>query len=136
MDPETCLWEVFGDTVFDSGRVVPKTLWNDLIISRIDVPRVRLCDLSKTTTRSSLAVDLTALMNDDLTVPQEWGLAIQRHPSQVPAIRFKSRFTDNACLAIFDRGGIRHRLRETSLGSLNQFEPALAWLTKHQVTLL
>jgi len=136
MDAETCLWEVFGDTVFDCGHVVPKTQWDDLILSRIDVPHLHLCDLSKTATRSSLTVDLTALMNDDLTIPQEWGLTIQRHPSQVPAIKFKSRFTGSACLAIFDRGGIHHRLREASLGSLNRFDQALAWLTKHQVTLL
>ncbi len=25
IDPATCLWEVFGDTLFDNGRVLPKT---------------------------------------------------------------------------------------------------------------
>ena len=100
------------------------------------MPALHLCDLSKTSTRSALTVDLTALMNENLNIPQEWGLAIQTHPSQVPAIKFKSRFTGNACLAIFDRRGVRHRLRETPLSLLNQFDPALNWLTKHEVTLV
>ncbi|MGD0412978.1 MAG: RES family NAD+ phosphorylase [Verrucomicrobiota bacterium] len=136
MDPQTCLWEVFGDAVFDNGRALPKTQWDDLAISWVHVPDLHLCDLSKTTTRGALAVDLAALMNDDLDVPQEWSLAIQMHPAQVPAVKFKSRFTGNACLAIFDRGEIRRQLRETSLGLLSQFDPALTWLTKHQVTLV
>ena len=136
MDAETCLWEVFGDAVFDNGRALPKTQWDDLIVSAIDVTHLHLCDLSRTSTRSAVTVDLTALMNEDLRVPQKWGLAIQMHPVQVPAIKFKSRFTDNACLAIFDRGGIRNRLRETALGALNQFDPALNWLNKHDVTLV
>jgi len=136
IDPETCLWEVFGDAVFDHGHALPKTQWDDLVISLIHVPDFHLCDLSKTSTRGALTVDLAALMNEDLAVPQEWGLAIQRHPAQVPALKFKSRFTGHACLAIFDRGAIRQQLRETSLGSLSQFDPALTCLTKHQVTLV
>jgi len=136
IDPETCLWEAFGDAVFDDGHALPKTQWDDLVTSLIHVPGLHLCDLSKTSTRGALTVDLAALMNEDLGVPQQWGLAIQMHPSQVPAIKYRSRFTGHACLAIFDRGGIRGQLRETSLGSLSQFDPALTWLTKHQVTLV
>jgi hypothetical protein len=136
IDPETCLWEIFGDAVFNEGHALPTTQWTDLVTSMIHVPDLQVCDLSKTTTRGALTVDLTALMNDDLSVPQEWGLAIQRHPSQVAAIKFKSRFTGSACLAIFDREGIRQQLRQVSLGFLSQFDPALTWLTKHKVRLV
>jgi hypothetical protein len=136
MDPETCLWEVFGDAVFDHGHALPKTQWDDLMMSRIDVPHLLVCDLSKTKTRSALTVDLAALMTHDLSIPQAWGLAIQKHPANVLAIKFKSRFTGSACLALFDRGGIRHQLRETPLGPLSQSDVALSWLTKHQVTLV
>src|SRR5947199_403644 len=45
IDAETCLWEVLGDAVFDSGRVLPKTQWDDAILSVIDVPNLHLCDL-------------------------------------------------------------------------------------------
>ena len=100
------------------------------------VPRLRLCDLSRTAIRSALTADLTALMNDDLNVPQKWGLAIQKHPANVPAIEFKSRFTGKACLAIFDRGRIRVGLKESPLSPLSQFDPALDWLTKNEVTLV
>ena len=136
IDVETCLWEIFGDAVFDKGHALPRTQWDDLMVSSIYVPPLHLCDLSRTTTRGTLTVDLAALMSAELSVPQQWGLAIQRHPSEVPAIKFKSRFTGNACLAIFDRGGIRSRLRATLLGPLNQFDAALNWLTRHEVTLV
>jgi hypothetical protein len=136
IDAETCLWEIFGDVVFDNERVVPESHWNDLVISNVQVPDLHLCDLSKTSTRSALTVDLTALMSAEVSVPQQWGLAIQTHPSNVPAIKFKSRFTGNACLAIFDRGSLRRQLRETALGPLSEFDAALNWLTRHEVTLL
>jgi len=136
MDPETCLWEVFGDAVFDHGHALPKTQWDDLMMSRIDVPHLLVCDLSKTTTRGALTVDLAALMNDDVSIPQAWGLAIQKHPANAVAIKFKSRFTSHACLAIFDRVGIRRQLQETPLGPLSEVDLALTWLTKHQVTLV
>jgi hypothetical protein len=136
MDAETCFWERFGDALFDHGYAIPETHWDDAIISTIDVPPLHLCDLSKTATRSALTVDLTALMNDDLTVPQQWGLQIQQHPNNVSAIKFKSRFTGTACLAIFDRAGIRGQLKESALGALTEFGPALDWLTRNEVTLL
>jgi hypothetical protein len=136
IDNETCLWECFGDMMFDNGHSLPKTHWDDASISQIDVPPLHLCDLSKTSTRSALTVDLTALMNDDLTVPQKWGWAIQSHPSQVPAIKFKSRFTGTACLAIFERGGVPAQLKEQELGPLNQYGPAQTWLVENKVTLV
>ena len=136
MDPQTCLWERFGDPMFDGGHALPKIQWDMTSISKIDVPPLRLCDLANVRTRSALTVDLSALMNEDISLPQEWGLAIQNHPTQVPAIKFKSRFTGAACLALFDRGGLSSRLRETCLGPINQFEPALDWLAKNKVSLL
>src|SRR5437870_4597339 len=75
IDLETCLWEIFGDAVFDNEHVLPKTHWDDLMVSSIYVPPLHLCDLSKTTTRGALAVDLGALMSAELSVPQQWGLA-------------------------------------------------------------
>jgi hypothetical protein len=128
--------ERFGDYLYDHARQLPQTVWGSTVISRIDAPSFRLCDLSKTATRSALTVDLAGLMSADLSVPQQWGLAIQHHPSRAPAIKFKSRFTGKACLAIFDLPGIRAQLKEAALGRLNAFGPALDWLTKHQVTLV
>jgi hypothetical protein len=81
-------------------------------------------------------VDLTALMSADITVPQQWGLEIQKHPSQVPSIKYRSRFTNKACLAIFDRPGISAQLKESALGAVNQYNATLDWLTKHQIILV
>ena len=135
-DLKTCLWERFGDHIYDHGYTIPRAQWDDAVISCIDVPPLRLCDLSRAPTRSALTVDLTALMNDDITVPQEWGLQIQKHPSEVPAIKFRSRFTNVACLAIFDRGTTKAQLKERLIGPLNQSDPSLDWLTQNEVTLL
>ena len=136
IDPETCLFERFGDTLYDTKHHLPQTLWDSTAISTVEAPPFHLCDLSTTTTRTTLTVDLTALMNADLAVPQQWGLEIQNHPSQVPAIKYRSRFTNKACLAIFDRPGIGSQLKASAMGPVNQFGEALDWLTKHQVTLI
>jgi RES domain len=136
IDPQTCLWERFGDLMFDGGHALPRTQWEDTSVSAIDVPPLHLCDLANTNTRGALTVDLTALMNDDISVPQQWGLAIQNHPSQVPAIKFKSRFTGSACLALFEKGALPKQLIETSLGPLSGYEPALSWLAKSKISLI
>lgn len=134
IDADTCLWERFGDLVFDGGRVVSKAIWNSTSISTIDIPHLHLCDLATTSTRGAMEVDLSALMHNDISIPQQWGLAIQQHPANVPAIKFKSRFTDKACLAIFERAGLP--LKERSLGPLSSFSPALDWLAKNKVSLV
>ena len=80
IDPETCLLERFGDYLYDNARQLPQTIWDSTVISRIDAPPLHLCDLSKTTTRSALTVDLTALMNADLSVPPTMGLGNSKSP--------------------------------------------------------
>jgi hypothetical protein len=70
IDPQTCFWECFGDMMFDGGRALPRTTWDDASISTIELPPLHVCDLSSTNTRSALTVDLTALMHDGLAVPQ------------------------------------------------------------------
>ena len=135
IDPQTCLWESFGDRVFDGRHVLPKTIWDDASISAVNVPPLHLCDLSNSRTRGALTVDLTALMNDDLAVPQAWGLAIQNHPAQVPAIKFRSRFTSAACLAIFERGSLPGQLSEVRVGPLRTYTPALDWLQRNNISL-
>src|SRR5947209_11755278 len=38
IDAETCLWEIFGDAVFDNEHVLPKSQWDDLMVSNVHVP--------------------------------------------------------------------------------------------------
>ena len=136
IDIQTCLWEIFGDMTFDNAHALPRTHWDSCSCSIIDVPPLHLCDLSNATTRGTVSVDLPSLMNDEVTLPQEWGLAIQEHPDQVPAIKFKSRFTGKACLAIFERGSIPAQLKETSSRPLQSYDPARKWLARNRISLV
>jgi hypothetical protein len=136
IDPETCLWERFGDCLLDSAHTLPRTHWEDAVLSSVEVPPILLCDFTRTATRVELSVDLSALMNPDISLPQEWGLAVQRHPDQVSAIRYRSRFTNAACLALFDRGTIRSQIRESLLSPASHSDAALEWLTRHEVVLV
>jgi len=89
--PGTCLLERFGDYLYDNARQLPQTIWDSTVISRIDAAPLHLCDLSKRQREAPSPVDLAALMNADLSVPNN-GAWHSNHPSQVPAIKFKSRF--------------------------------------------
>lgn len=52
-----------------------------------------------------------SLLATDLSIPQAWGLAVQQHPAAFDALKYSSRFIDQSCLALFDRGGMAARLQ-------------------------
>jgi hypothetical protein len=134
-DVDTCLFERFGDLAYDRQRTVPQTLWASHSASRVLVPEVRVCDLTNAKTLSALMVDLSALMHIEVAIPQEWGLALQKHPSSFQGIKFKSRFNSRVCLALFQRDGIEGRLEESRLDTLSDHDAAVDWLAKHRVSL-
>jgi hypothetical protein len=134
-DVDTCLFERFGDKTYDQGNTIPESLWDAHSVSTIQVPDVHVCDLTRPKTLSALRVDLGALMHNDLSTPQSWGKAIQSHPAQFQAIKFKSRFNGKACLALFARAGLDQQLKATLFGTLSQNETAVNWLAKHRVGL-
>src|SRR5205823_5326345 len=74
-DVATCLFERFGDLIYDQQTAIPLSLWRAHSISAIQVPAIHVCDLTHGQTLSSLRVDLTALMHNELEVAQAWGLA-------------------------------------------------------------
>jgi hypothetical protein len=135
IDAATCLFERFGEVMYDQKNAVAKALWRAYCVSMISVPAIQVCDLTNSQTLSALRVDLGALMHHDLKTPQQWGLAIQRHPANFQAIKFKSRFNDEACLALFHRDGLESQLRETLLGPLTGTEAAADWLHANKVSL-
>jgi len=134
-DIDTCLFERFGDKAYDQQKAIAQSLWQAHSVSAIRVPAAYVCDLTRATTLSALMVDLSALMHNDVATPQQWGLAIQRHPANYQAIKFKSRFNGKACLALFQRDGMETRLQETPLGALSNDDQAVDWLDKHKVSL-
>lgn len=48
--------------------------------------------------------DLSSLLLPDLSIPQIWSDAIMSHPDKVDGILYPSRFTGEACVAVFDTG--------------------------------
>ena len=80
-------------------------------------------------------LDLSALVHNDLAIPQEWGLAIQQHPANFQGIKFKSRFNDKVCLALFQRDGIETRLKGNLIDKLPNNDTAVDWLDKHKINL-
>jgi hypothetical protein len=101
----------------------------------VQVPALQVCDLASARTLSAMMADLSALMHQDLACPQVWGLAIQKHPANFQAIRFKSRFNGKPCLSIFQRDSLKSRLKETLLETLSNVDEAAAWLDEHKVSL-
>lgn len=131
-----CLWEYFGDDVFGGRRVIAASRWSRCRLSRITVPALSVCAVSLESTRSAMEVDKASLLASDLAVPQAWGLAVQRHPARFEAIKYTSRFVDQPCLALFDRGGMAARLKETAQGDLENLDAAIDWLDEQKVALV
>lgn len=131
-----CLWESFGDDVFGGQRVISAAKWNGCSLSRIAVPQLKVCAVSQEPTRDAMGVDKTSLLATDIRVPQAWGLAVQQHPAAFDAIKYSSRFIDQPCLALFERGGMAAQFQETLLGSLNSLDAAVNWLDERKAALV
>jgi len=100
------------------------------------VPQLRVCAVSQELTRDAMEVDKASLLATDLSVPQAWGLAVQQHPAAFDGIKYSSRFINQPCLALFDRGGMAAQLQETLLGSLNNLDAAVDWLDERKAALV
>jgi hypothetical protein len=83
-----------------------------------------------------MGVDKASLLPPDLSVPQSWGLAVQHHPAGFEAIKYSSRFMDQSCLVLFDRGGMAAQLQETLLRPLNSLDAAVDWLDEPKAALV
>ena len=136
LDIATCLFERFGDEVYNGKMAMPESLWKAHSVSLLRCPALHICDLTNPRTLASLRVDYTSLMNEKLDIPQDWGFAIQRHPSNFQGIKYRSRFNGRACLVIFERDGIESRVRlEEGIGALEHHDPAVDWIMDHKVRL-
>src|SRR4051794_5267973 len=134
-DGATGLFERFGDKMYDQQHAIAQSLWDAHCISMVRVPELRIWDLTRAKTLSALRVDLSSLMHHDLSSPQRWGLAIQEHPANFGAIKYKSRFNGKACLALIRRAEIEARLRPRILGRLSRNDAAADWLDRRRVVL-
>lgn len=133
---QTCLWEVFGDDVFQSDCTIAISKWTGRCVSQITVPELKVCAISTERTREAMSVDKSSLLDDDLSIPQDWGLAVQKHPAGFEAIKYTSRFVDQPCLALFDRGGLKSKLKVKLLGELENLDAAVDWLHERKAALV
>jgi hypothetical protein len=133
---QTCLWEVFGDDLFQNKRTIAEGRWRGSCVSQIIVPELALCEATLERARDAMSVDRASLLAADLAVPQAWGLAVQRHRAGFQAIKYSSRFTDQACLALFDREKLQGRLKITALGGLNDLDATVDWLHERKAALV
>ena len=133
---QTCLWEYFGDDLFQGKRTIAAGKWQGCCLSRIVVPELKACAISLERTRDAMNVDKASLLAADLTIPQAWGLAVQQHPAGFEAIKYSSRFLDQPCLTLFDRGGLQAKLRSKSLGPLSSLDAAVDWLDERKAALV
>jgi len=83
-----------------------------------------------------MSVDRASLLAADLSIPQAWSLAVQEHPAGFEAIKYASRFLDQPCLALFNRGGLQSKLRVQTLGMLSDLDAAVAWLDERNAALV
>lgn len=132
----TCIWERFGDDILNVDFRVPMGLWMTRALSRITTPALHLCDLTDELTRSRAKVDVSALTHTDLSVPKTWGLAIQQHPANFDGLRYRSRFDNQPCIALFERAPLVPQLHETSVGDLADAAEADAFITQHTISLI
>jgi hypothetical protein len=133
---QACLWEYFGDDVFLGRRVISAGKWSGCCLSQIVVPELKVCAVSLERTRDAMSVDKASLMAADLSIPQAWGLAVQQHPAAFEALKYSSRFLDQPCLALFDRGGLPAKLRVKGLGALSDSDAAVGWLDERKAALV
>lgn len=133
---QTCLWEVFGDDVFQGNRAISSGKWSGCWLSQIVVPELNTCAVSLERTRDAMGVDKASLLAADFNIPQAWGLAVQEHPAAFEAIKYASRFLDQPCLALFDRGGLQSRLKVKVLGALSNLDAAVDWLNERKAALV
>jgi len=125
---QTCLREVFGDDVLQGTNTIAASKWTGRCVSQITLPELKVCAISTEKTRDAMGVEKGSLLAADFAITQEWGLAVQQHPAGFQAIKFTSRFVDQPCLALFDRGDLKSQLKVKLLGDLENLDDAVDWL--------
>ena len=133
---QTCLWEFFGDDVFQVKRAIPAGKWGGCELSQILVPELHVCAANLERTRDAVSVDKSSLLAADLTVPQAWGLAVQNHPADFDALKYSRRFLDRPCLDLFDHSALQAKLRAKPLGALSSLDAAVDWLDERKAALV
>lgn len=140
-DINTCLWEIFGDEILAGSTVLSLAAWSTRVISKIHlsptlVSTHKLCNLNSTATRTALGCDLSSLFHHDLSIPQKWAEAIQKHPKSFAGLLYTSRFTRKRCLALFSPPSNKKKLKVLNTTPLTENTHTLTFLTKNKIALI
>lgn len=117
-------------------HTIAASKWTERCISQITVPELKVCAISTEKTRDAMGVEKGSLLAVDFAITQEWGLAIQQHLAGFQAVKYTSRFVDQPCLALFDRGGLKSKLKVKLLGDLENLDDAVDWLHERKAALV
>jgi hypothetical protein len=131
-DITTSLFEVFGDEMFENDHRIRAFRWLNYSVSKLTIPRVKICNLASPQVCSSLNVELGTLMGQEFGATQVWALAIMEHRAEAHGIVYRSRFTQRTCLALFDRGGTASQVEEELVGSLDNLPEANEFLDQYR----
>ncbi|HEY1042624.1 MAG TPA: RES domain-containing protein [Telluria sp.] len=94
-------------------------------------PRLRLADFSAPLV--GLGFSTQVLATPDYAAPNQWSLAVHRHPEQVDGIYFVSRYANEASVALFDRVPVSARGAPVPLLECAQLE---GFLQQHEIALV
>jgi hypothetical protein len=106
-----CLFDTVIRNTFEGGTLPLQVDEADLIcrsVSRIERGeplRLRLADFTRSL--APLGGNALIMSCDDYAGPNQWSLAVHVHPQQLDGIYFRSRYSQEPCVAVFDRVGIR-----------------------------
>lgn len=88
--------------------ILPETELNRRVFVAIRTESLRLCDLVRKGGGSKLHLDTGTLWASDFEYPQKFAEAIYHHPAKVDGLRYRSRHTDEICLAVWSRRDVAH----------------------------
>lgn len=135
-DVTTCLWEVFGDELFASPRILSLSAWMSRMASEVTAEETIVCNLTLASVRTSMGCDLSALMHHDLVIPQAWATAIQAHSAKFDGILYASRFTGKRCAAFFAPPSEPASFQTSQGIPLCEHPGALEFLTTNRIALV
>ena len=82
------------------------------------------------------ALRINAMQGELLSLKKRMLEGSLDHPAAFEAIKYASRFLDQPCLALFDRGGFQSKLQVKALGALSDLDAAVDWLNERKAALV
>lgn len=132
-----CIFETLIRNLYENGTL-PLYLGESELACRsissigmLDARALRLADFTQSL--APLGGNAIVMSIDDYAFPNAWSLAVHHHPANVDGIYFRSRYSSEPCVALFDRCPLVARGGPTPLLAAPGVEE---FIDKHQIVLL